>query len=200
MIVDLKNRVTTELRSYNNYIKSSDSLLYISKLNVKEDNACSLEFTVGDVYSTGNQQWTDFPEEGILLKCNESVIIETNEEIGVPFNMFGLVTGVGRNIQKGLFVSTGKIDPGFRARLKIGILNTNKKKQILKKGDLLCTCFFVQLESCIDAPFKEYSSSKSSLPYISNYRNKFLVFIKTYWDRILTISLALAALLWNIIK
>jgi deoxycytidine triphosphate deaminase len=167
---------------------------------VREDNACSLEFTVGDVYSIGNQQWTVFPEEGIVLKCNESVIIETYEEIGVPFNMFGLVTGVGRNIQRGLFVSTGKIDPGFSSRLKIGILNTNKKKQILKKGDLLCSCFFIQLESSIDAPFKDYSSYKSSSPFISNHRNKFLVFIKTYWDKMLTIGIALAALIWNIYK
>lgn len=60
--------------------------------------------------------------------------------------MYGLLFGAGSNIYRGTFISSGKIDPGFSGKLRIGYHNGSDKTVILKTGDKLAYCIFIGTE------------------------------------------------------
>jgi deoxycytidine triphosphate deaminase len=197
LVIDLKHRTTSDWNSFDQNKKSSDSLIFIDSKNVKDDGACCLDFTVGDRwFNQTNSQWYTIPEDGFILKSNESITIETSERLAVPLNIFGVVTGVGRNIYKGAMVSTGKIDPGFNGKLRIGFYNSQRKKIVIKKGQVLCACFFIQSETSIPAPLPVYIDESQTLP--TTRSGTFKMFLQVNWDKILTIAIASLALIYSI--
>jgi deoxycytidine triphosphate deaminase len=160
-VIDLYNRNTNDWEFYQKHKSSSDSSIYISTSAFQlDDGQVSLILSVGDKWFMDETETCyKIADEGISVNPFETVIIETNEKIGLPYNVFGLVTGKGLKIFKGIFVSAGKINPGFCNKLRIGIYNGSKSKRILKTGDLLCSCVFFEMESTLKIPLQKHSDS-----------------------------------------
>lgn len=151
-IVHLKKRVTTDLNQYKNYANSSDSLIY-AKDTYKNDT-CKMDqsgpdcltFTVGTCWYDSARYLKIDPRRGIKVKPQTSIVIETAEEIVLPHNIYGLLFGAGSNIYRGAFISSGKIDPGYAGKLRIGFFNGSNRTVILNSGDKLAYGIFIGTE------------------------------------------------------
>ncbi len=155
-VIDLSTRITNDWATYHQNKRSSDSYIYILPTSYGlDDGPASVDFTVGEKWFIQNDNTAyEVTSEGIILAPFQSILVETAEEVALPFNVFGLVTGKGLQIFQGTFISTGKINPGFCDKLKIGIYNGGKKKITLMKGSSLCTCVFFAMESNLRTPLK----------------------------------------------
>lgn len=146
-VINLNKRVTDNADEYAKYSRSSDSLIFIKgEWKADESGPDCLSLTVGKCwYDNARYIEIDF-SKGIKIKPHASVVLETAEEIALPLNMYGLLFGAGSNIYKGAFISSGKIDPGFSGKLRIGYHNGSEKTVVLKRGDKLAYCIFVGTE------------------------------------------------------
>ncbi|MGI6555141.1 MAG: dCTP deaminase domain-containing protein [Bacillota bacterium] len=164
-VVDLRTRVTNDWNKFNHFLKSSDSLIYVEgTINLPENGPASLDLSLGPQwYDPKSQKYYSIEEKGVFIKPGEAVVLETAQRIGVPFNVFGIVTGKGKFIYKGVFVSTGKIDPGFNNKLLIGVFNGGRETINIRRDEDFCSCCFFQTESNIDIPLRIYPESSSKI-------------------------------------
>ncbi len=145
-IVNLK-RITDKENDYYRNLKSSDSLIFVKgKYQTDNSGPDCLKLTVGQCWYENATYLTIDPKRGIKIKPHASVVLETSEEIAVPLNVYGLLFGAGSNIYRGAFISSGKIDPGFSGKLRIGYHNGSDRAVILKPGDKLAYCLFIDAE------------------------------------------------------
>lgn len=150
-IINLNKRITNDIDLYNNFSRSSDSLIFIKdSWTTDESGPDCLLLTVGRCWYDNARYLEINSRKGIKIKPHASIVIETSEEIALPLNMYGLLFGAGSNIYKGTFISSGKIDPGFAGKLRIGYHNGSDKTVILKTGDKLAYCIFIGTESGLD--------------------------------------------------
>jgi deoxycytidine triphosphate deaminase len=202
-VIDLSTRLTNDWNQYQNNKRSSDSYIYISPLSYKlDDGPASVDLSVGDKWFVQNNNVAyTITEEGVTLNPFQSILIETQEQISLPYNVFGLVTGKGLQIFQGTFVSTGKINPAYNAKLKIGIYNGSNKRITLQSGAPLCTCVFFEMESSLHTPLK--SATDDSLISVKpvGFYNKALTLIKEHKDVFIVVvsTLALLVSLLNIV-
>lgn len=146
-IVHLNKRVTDNVDEYNNFMRSSDSLIFLKgNWTTDESGPDCLSLTVGQCWYDNTRYIEIDPKNGIKIKPHASIVLETAEDIALPLNMYGLLFGAGSNIYKGAFISSGKIDPGFSGKLRIGYHNGSDKTTILKRGDKLAYCIFIGTE------------------------------------------------------
>jgi len=176
-VIDLSTRICHDWNTYNNNKRSSDSYIYIDQEVNLEDGPSSFDLCVGDKWYQSNEEKAYLiTDDGIQLAPFQSILLEVKQQIANPFNVFGLVTGKGLKIFEGVFISTGKINPGFQGKLKIGIYNGSKKKITLKNGMPLCTCVFFEMESNIKIPLKNKTdnSNISAKPIgkVKSFKNK----------------------------
>lgn len=158
--IDITSRLTQDRERFQYALKSDDSLVLILPppiIDTTEPGSC--DFTIGDtVYDTHAHERIEIPSQGLELRPQQAVVVETLQKLHTPYNIIGMLSGKGSLIFQGLFVSQGKIDPGFTGKLKVGLLNGGKSKFILKTGDPLCSCIFFRLDTHIDAPDPKYLS------------------------------------------
>lgn len=146
-IINLNRRITNDIDMYNNFSRSSDSLIFVNgNWSTDESGPDCLLLTVGSCWYDNARYLEINALKGIKIKPHASIVIETAEEIALPLNMYGLLFGAGSNIYKGTFISSGKIDPGFSGKLRIGYHNGSDKTVILKPGDKLAYCIFIGTE------------------------------------------------------
>jgi deoxycytidine triphosphate deaminase len=153
-VLDLSVRMTDDWESYHKHSSSSDSVVYISPAPQLNDGPASVDLTVGDRCYKQNQDRYFLIGNGITLGAYQSLLVETAEKVATPYNVFGIVTGKGAQIFRGTFISTGKINPGFNNKLKIGIYNGSGNPLVIRKGEPLCSCLFLEMESSISAPLR----------------------------------------------
>lgn len=157
-IVNLGKRVTQDIGAFNNYIQSSDSLIYIEgDYKVDEKSPDCLSLTVGEAWFNKNQ-YVKIGKKGIKVRPHTGIVIITKEKISLPLNVYGMLFGSGHNIYRGAFVSSGKIDPGFRGHLKIGYHNAGSETIILKPDDKLAYALFLTSESEIPSTVENSTS------------------------------------------
>ncbi|WP_041258105.1 dCTP deaminase domain-containing protein [Fibrella aestuarina] len=161
-VIDLETRLTKDWDSYNSNLKSSDSLIFISPHNYNiEDGPASLDLTVGNrfFFHDRGQHYT-ITDDGIYIEPFNSLLIETEQKVCLPLNIFGIVIGKGHQIFQGTFISSGKINPGFNGKLNIGLYNGSRKRIHIKSGHPLCSCVFFQMESNMNSPLKNYDANR----------------------------------------
>ncbi len=148
-LLSLRDRLTTDVSEYIANRESAESkVLVVGEKPILDNAGFTLDLHVGSAwFDCYRQTYYELPSKGLKIKAGQATVIEVAEEIGVPHNAFGIVTGKGRLIYQGAFVSSGKIDPGFRDRLLIGIFNGSREVLNLKRGDSLCGCAFVLTET-----------------------------------------------------
>lgn len=146
-IVHLGKRITDNKDDYYKYLRSNDSLIYDSGPAVTDESGPDcLSLTVGSCWYDDARYVQIHPEKGLKIKPHTSVVIETAEEIALPLNMYGLLFGAGSNIYRGTFISSGKIDPGFMGKLRVGFHNGSGRTVRLRRGDKLAYGIFVGAE------------------------------------------------------
>ncbi|MGV3659497.1 MAG: dCTP deaminase domain-containing protein [Prosthecobacter sp.] len=145
-IVDLAIRLTTDKKQFESNSGSEESFIYVSGEDWQKD-CNALDLTIGN--STFAEGKNFEIGEGYELKRGRGVVFETAQTIWVPQNVTGIVVGRGGLIYQGLFVSPGKINPGFRGALRIGVFNSGSKRITLKSGERICSCLFSTCESSV---------------------------------------------------
>jgi len=199
-IVDLNSRLTDNWDKFCKSTKSSDSLIFIDKKCNLDDGPTSVDLTVGSrCFLQRDGKYYTIPDDGIRLAPSESILIETCEIIALPYNTFGFVTGKGKLIFQGTFVSAGKIDPGFNSKLNIGLYNGGNKSILIKKGAALCSCVFIQTESSTGRPSKSSGRFQhESVELMSKWQKMGLWIRRKHWLLPIIISiLAMLAALGN---
>ena len=136
-------------------------------------------------------------DNGVTLAAYQSLLVETAETVATPYNVFGIVTGKGAQIFRGTFISTGKINPGFNSKLKIGIYNGSNNPFVIRRGDPLCSCVFFEMELSILAPLKSYDDGAAPLDYLLTVTEKTKLWLrrnKDYFSIILPLVAILVAI------
>lgn len=200
MLVDLKKHITSDWNEYNNFISKKESKLYIRGKIIFDNNGPeSLNLTVGDKYIC-NGKTIKISEDGVKVPSGKSVVLETAQQIAVPHNMFGMIAGVGINIFRNGFISAGKIDPGFKGKLKLAYFNGNGNAITFKSGDLLACCSFWYMESSIEFSLEDYHSEPEAVvESVSGLRNIFL-WLKKNWYAMLALLVSIFTLIVTCIR
>lgn len=145
--VDLSTRLTSDLKQYSDVSFSDASFVYISPLPVV-DAGTTADLCVGDEFvDTATGYSHQLPSDGYTLRSHRAVVIFTRETVWLPSNVAGVVLGKGARIFEGVFISPGKISPGFHGRLRIGLFNGSPRPIKLTKGMPVGCCMFFQSES-----------------------------------------------------
>lgn len=200
-IVDLGNRITTDWEEYNKFVKSNDSLIYVDgRIILKDVGPASINITVGSQWRdiTKNKSY-QIGEDGIKVQSGKCILIETEQRIALPYNIFGVVYGTGKNIFRGGFVSTGKINPGYNGNLKIGYYNGNSKTICFKKGDLLACCSFYNMETTTKNALENYINTSEPEILEPNVKSRVWAFITKNWYAILSLIISIVALFYSIL-
>lgn len=174
-VVDLRTRHTTDWNLFCENISSSESYLFVNNLQDSDFYETSLDLSVGNkcMYKEHDKVFK-IPSEGMKLRSGQSAIVYTKNQIAVPLNMYGVVTGTGMRIFSRCFISTGKIDPGFKGYLKIGIYNGSNQSIVLKEGEPLVCIFFMSIENDLQNTLFMYDQTVE--PQVE---------IFSFWDRLL---------------
>ena len=193
-VVNIKSRSTNDKVKFENYKKSSNSLLYVNKdIQCDQSGEDILLIHVGDRYMIGSKHF-EIPKKGLIVKPQKSVVLFSEQTIAVPLNMIGIIEGMGHNIFSGGFISCGKIDQGFEGQLKIGYFNSSKQNVRFRQGDILACVIFLETEKTLAAagPENEYAAlpkyNMTSLQEISH-------FFSENWVALLSILIALIGLM-----
>ena len=194
-IIDLTKRTTNDWNEYIQCISAQDSKIFVND-KVLLDNECpaSLLLTIGDSYLLKGIP-TIIPSSGIKIPPNKTVVFETKQQIALPYNVFGLVSGVGINIFNSGFVSSGKIDSGYKGKLKIAYFNGNDKSIIFKKDDLVACCAFWNTDYSIKYQLQDYNSDvRPDLEHV-NVASAVLSWFKKNWYSVLASAISIIALI-----
>ena len=147
--------------------------------------AASLDLTVGDrMFDSAGSVPREIPTTGIVLRAGQAVVVYTRETLSLPLNVFGLLSGKGRLIFYGVFVSPGKIDPGFQDRLRIGLFNGSSKPLKLLPGTAICSCSFFQMDSTVEHAVHHHLTEPVR-PQRPGVRELAVSFWKDHWKWIL---------------
>jgi dCTP deaminase len=147
-VLNLTKRITEDESLYRDFIHSGDSLVLIrGEIHRDPNQPGSIDLSIGESCYHSRNGEAQIPQEGILLRPGETAVVLTRQKIGVPLNLFGLLFGKGTLIFKGVFISPGKIDPGYFGELRIGIFNGGPEYYLLEKGNDFCSCCFFDMDS-----------------------------------------------------
>lgn len=197
-VVDLKTRSTEDQDAYRRSLRSDDSLILISPLPEQVETA-SIDFNIGtNIFDSEKGEKRSLPSEGFTLRPRRSVVVYTEQRVSLPNNVFGMLSGKGRLIYHGVFISQGKIDPGFQDYLRVGLYNGSRKPVHLKLGEKICSCTFFQMETHVQDILTEDSDEpiKMLRPTISQY---FASFCRSNWKWIIGTLIAAAVLVTRIL-
>ena len=181
-VIDLRKRSTSDWEKMHQHLQSTDSVIFIDPKNNDRIGPVSMDIEVGDAYIVpGSNESFKIPQEGVKVKPKQAVVLYTSQRFKLPYNVFGVVTGKGKYIFKGCFLSTGKIDPGFEGCLKIGLFNGGCSSINLKPNDVFATVYFLNTDMTISAPLKNYQSSLEHDVRGLSLRKRVGIYLKEHW-------------------
>jgi len=149
-VVHIKNRSTSNEKSFEENSSSDRSLLWLSEKAKAE--AFSIDLTVGEQWSekygpTSNEMHL-IADEGMQILKHGSVVVTSAEGLRVPHNMYGVLVPTGSLfLDKGILIAPAKVEPAFSGTLKLRLFNTTGLKHTLKRGDKLGSVIFFSTET-----------------------------------------------------
>lgn len=192
-VLDLKRRITNDKSAYQHAIRSDDSLVYIEPVP-QEIESASIDLTVGQfIFDSKSGDKLALPEQGFTLRAGRSVVVYTSELVYLPLNVFGLLSGKGSLIYYGVFISQGKVDPGFQDHLKVGLFNGSKSPLQLTAGMPICSCSLFQMETHVQE-VQARQSSEPVKPLRPTVRQRLSPFWTAHWKFTITTVIALVVL------
>lgn len=198
-IVSLESRTTSNWGEYEAYRSSSDSLIFINgTFTTDASGPDCLCITVGNCWYDNGKYIELDKTRGLHVRPHTSIVFEASEQLALPLNIYGLLFGTGSNIYRGAFISSGKVDPGFSGKLKIGFHNGSDESILLHIGDKLAYCLFLNAESClINMPF---STPVTPPVQFLTKREKLKKWFFRNASQIITIAIALLSFLFSFFK
>lgn len=201
-IVNLINRVTHDTVAFDKS-KTSDKSLIFTNASTVED--FTLELKLGGFWSenlvAGRTEMYKIDGNVISIKPKSCVLIETEETISIPNNLYGIILAKGDNIlSKGVFCATSKIKPGHYGHLQILLFNSSDSKVEIEKGTIVASTIFFRTE--ITPEFVHPSTRVNQ--YIEKEKGSFKKFVKSikdnqknnpfdFWFRIITLIVSVIA-------
>lgn len=181
-VIDLKRRSTSNWEEMHKHLQSTDSIVFIAPLDGGKVGPVSMDIEVGDAYIIpGSNETFEIPKDGVQVKPRQSIVVYTRQRFKLSYNVFGVVTGKGKYIFKGCFLSTGKIDPGFEGCLKIGFFNGGCSSIKLKPNDSFATVYFLNTDTTLSAPLKNYQNSLEHDVTCFKWYKKWWLYIEHNW-------------------
>jgi len=83
----------------------------------------------------------------LIVPPGESVIVRTNELVGIPNAITALVTTKVNHAFHGILQPTSRIDPGFVGYVYIPLFNLGRNDLQLKRSEKLCNLVFLKVTS-----------------------------------------------------
>lgn len=109
----------------------------------------SVDLSVGVLYQrSGDTDWLEI-KKSVVLQPSSCVIIETQESISMPNNIFGMLSTKGSIGGKGIITANTKLDPLFVGKLRIPVFNVSGRKVELQIGQSFCSMSFWRTEAPI---------------------------------------------------
>lgn len=196
-IIDLSRRIVFDWDEYNKNAKSYESNIFIKpQSEVSIQSNTSVNITIGDVwYNNTKHSDVKMTDKGIKVKAQRYVVFQTQQYFGIPYNVYGIVVGKGINIFNGGVISTGKIVPGYKGKLRIGYYNASNSTIILHKGDVLGSCIFFDTEA---TNTNEYMGDElENIPALENLtkKEKICEWLGNNWPNIISWAFSSVAIL-----
>lgn len=168
-ILSIKGKHTDCNEAFEVNKKSDASLIYSDAQMVEE---FSIELSVGEQWAKdlSKEKAIMYAIEGdeISIKPQSSIVLEVQENIQVPFNMYGLILQTGSVfLEQGILIGAGKIEPSFDGKLRMLIYNTSKTKRTLKKRQKIASAIFMRTDKTINA-----SIYKNNRTLVKEHRGK----------------------------
>lgn len=85
----------------------------------------------------------------LRLYPSECTVLETEEEIRLGANAFGLICSKGTLSAQGLLVANTKIDPHFQGRLRIPVYNAGTNPITITKQMPFCSVVFTEMKTSV---------------------------------------------------
>jgi len=198
-IVNLHDRFTTNEKEFEDYKKSPDSKIYVSK-KPEGLNEFAMNLHLSNRYwETKRKIYREVPKNGLKVKPLQSILVEA-DYLMIPDNVFGEITGRGMNTYKHIQVASGKIDPGFNDVVLISLFNAGRTTVKFKTGGVLACCFFHNTESLSQTSFRKLKLEErvSPLPSYSIF-TKWGYFISDNWKCLIPIGISILTLLHTVL-
>lgn len=137
--------------------------LLISENYKPENLGCvSYDLTIGSIIDK------EEVKDEYVLKPREFVIVKTNEELNIPFNLTGRIEEKNSLMRAGLFVCGPVYQPGHKTYSFLRAYNMSSADIVLKKGFKIAQIFFDELT---DIPEETYDKKVNAS---FNNENKYL--------------------------
>lgn len=201
-VIDLRNRVVSEWDEYNSNAKSYESYVYIKpKADDCIQAGTSVNITIGDVwYNNTKHSDIKITNKGVKIKSKKYVVFQTEQYFGIPYNVYGIVVGKGINIFNGGVISTGKIIPGYKGKLRIGYYNASSSTVILHKGDVLGCCVFFDTEMTAENEYMGSSFDNVPALEVLTKREKLFEWLGDNWYNVLSSIFSIAAIVISLLS
>jgi len=110
------------------------------QLSGKSSNV-SYDLRVGSEYKGHRDaEKTELPEDGeLVLHPGNAVLIQSEEVVFLPRNLFGYVVPKVSLLQQGITNTLSKVDPGYNGPLIVTLFNLSKADFHLKRRDHFCS-------------------------------------------------------------
>ncbi|WP_090034217.1 dCTP deaminase domain-containing protein [Cellulomonas marina] len=153
-IVAIPHRITDSTVDFDAARMSPESLiLAVRHASGDRNKVAAEEFELNLTF--GNRWADDLSEQPprfysidgdeLTIPPRSSVIVESAEEIGLPNNLFGLILPKGTLFQaQGVYPLQAKIDPRWRGRLWLLIINSSNERRVIKRGQALAAVLFLE--------------------------------------------------------
>jgi len=108
---------------------------------------CTYDLSVGEEYRSLRDPRTpkQLKEgESIRVGPGESVLILSEEYIGLPKNVLAMIIPRARWIFEGTSICASRVDPTWYGKLLIGFTNLAKNPVELYRQEAFCTCYFME--------------------------------------------------------
>lgn len=98
-------------------------------------------------------------KESVILTTGQSVIISTLESLQLPLDIGAIATPPTSLSFKGvLLLNTGHVDPGYKGKLRVIILNMGRQPIEIRKSDTIITVLFFRLTGSASRGYPAVSS------------------------------------------
>lgn len=85
-------------------------------------------------------------EDGVIkLLPGATMIVETEEFFHFPNSAFGHVIPRVSLLQKGISITSFKVDPGYNGRLLVTVFNLGKRTVQLRRGETFCAIYVLRV-------------------------------------------------------
>ncbi len=196
-LISLINRLTNSTDEFESFLSSDQSLIFSDGNHIEE---WSIELTVGQLWGNVSK---DSPvamyqvKDSVNIPAKSSVMIEVEEEIRIPNNIYGLIVPKGSLLlDNGIMMATTKIEPRFYGKLRILFFNTTNRKKTLPLGTIIASTVFFSTDLTITS--QQPRSRRSVIETQKSFLKSFFDFSQINYQWLVTTVLALFALIISI--